>query len=255
VRTTAGSKVMNICPCCSKKFQKQVYFRRHRACCEFIRQGSHAAATQLAELDDIPTREDLWRVVRVLGSKVSSLEKEVEDMRHWVRRQKQKLSVIEWLNANCKPALGYEDWKRSLAISQEDLGLIFKHGFVAGMFYIFQKNLSLGTNNRLPVRAFEQKPRVLFVRDEKEWRMLSVDEFRKLVCDVHLKVHVQFKVWRDRNEKMISNVHNNEEWHRNTSKVMGGKDTYDVAVRKINSRLYNYLKFNLRSILQYEFTF
>jgi hypothetical protein len=85
--------------------------------------------------------------------------------------------------------------------------------------------------------------------------MITIDEFRQLISAIHLKIHIQFKVWRDANQKMINDVNNNEEWHRNTSKVMGGKDSYDVAVRKISVRLYNYLKFNLRNIVQYEFTF
>jgi len=36
---------------------------------------------------------------------------------------------------------------------------------------------------------------------------------------------------------------------------MGGPLPYDVSIGKINFKIYNYLKFNLRAVTKYDFTF
>lgn len=243
------------CGSCGKTFKRLGYLRRHRACCELLHESKHVVACEEEEQNDLPSRGEIWLICQALAVKNAELEAKIGEMRGWVKRQKKKLSVIDWLNDNCKLTVDYIGWKRALTISDSDLELIFKHGFITGMTYILQRNLSLGNEHSLPIRAFEQKLNVLFVYENECWRMITIDEFRQLISAIHLKIHIQFKVWRDANQKMINDVNNNEEWHRNTSKVMGGKDSYDVAIRKISVRLYNYLKFNLRNIVQYEFTF
>ena len=46
-----------------------------------------------------------------------------------------------------------------------------------------------------------------------------------------------------------------ESYYKNITKVMGGSLSRIVSTKKISFKLYNHLKFNLRNIVQYEFTF
>ena len=101
--------------------------------------------------------------------------------------------------------------------------LIFNHGFILGIFYILQNNLSLNNQDILPIRGFDQKPNVLFVCNNKKWRMIDNKEFKNLISEIQKKIMEHFKIWMDRNQKMINNTDNNDEWHNNLIKVMGRK--------------------------------
>ncbi len=245
--------VMEVCSC-GRKFSRLTYLRRHRVCCELLRQSSHVQDCEAEEEADVPTKADMWRVVQELALRNSRLEESLEKMRRWVRRQHRKISVIEWLNENCKPSQTYRRWLHSVEVGPRQLNLVFKHGFIAGMTYILQGNLSLSDEHSLPLRSFSRKENVLFGHTDDGWVALGCDDFQSIVSHAHRGLHHAFKAWRDDNQRMINDINNNEEWHQNTSKVMGGKLPYEVSVQRIYRRLYRYLKFELKNIIQYEFT-
>ena len=67
------------------------------------------------------------------------LNKKVETQDRWIKRQRKKIPVIDWLNTNCKPDCTYTEWEKNIVLNQKDLQLIFDNDFVNGMYYIMQK--------------------------------------------------------------------------------------------------------------------
>jgi hypothetical protein len=244
---------MNHCSCCGKTFKHASAFRYHRSVCELLKLSKHEQEDLLEEDSDLPPASDLWRIVKTLASRQEKILQELEKMQNWVQRQKRKISIIDWLNENSTPSVSYDDWIDSFEIVADDIKLVFNHGFILGILEILKRQLSLNNEHELPIRAFEQKPNVLFVHKENGWRVYESDEFKRLISIIHRKITMHFKEWCEKNKKLAYNL-NNETYQQNVIKIMGGNRPYDESVRKVNSKLYKYLKFNLKNIVQYEFS-
>jgi hypothetical protein len=64
-----------------------------------------------------------------------------------------------------------------------------------------------------------------------------------------------FVSWSDKKQQRMDYNLIDEDYYKNITKVMGGGLTREVSTKKISFKIYNYLKFNLRNIVQYDFTF
>ena len=243
---------MHTCSC-GKAYKRLKSFQEHRALCEMLRLASAGESTD--HLTDTPSLIDMWLAMKVLINRNTILEKEVQKLRNWVSTQKKKLSVIDWLNKNSTPDHSYKDWMDAIVLDQEDLEMIFQHNFVGGMFHILCRQLPPHSDINHPVKAFDQKLNTLFIYQDEKWSAMDKDDFGKLINIVHHKLHKVFNIYNKKNEKLINNFSKNEVWYKNISKVMGGPLPYDTSIGRINFKVYNYLKFNLRTITKYEFTF
>lgn len=243
----------NHCSCCGKTFKHASVFRRHRSICELLKLSKHQQEIKLEEDTDLPPAFELWCVVKTLATRQEKILQELEKMQSWVQRQKRKISIIDWLNENSTPTLSYEEWLQTINIVADDIQLIFNHGFILGILEILKRQLSLNNEHELPIRAFEQKQNVLFVFKNEEWRVYELTEFKTLVSTIHQKITLHFQAWSEKNKKLAYNL-NNETYQKNVIKIMGGNMPYEESVRKVNFKLYKYLKFNLKNIVQYEFS-
>lgn len=243
---------MHICSC-GKQYKRLKSFQEHRALCEMINLAS--ANENKDHLLDTPSTLDMWLAVKMLINKNTKLEKEVKKLRGWVSTQRKKLSVIDWLNDNSTPEISYKEWIYSVILDQEDLEMVFAHNFVEGMFHILRRQLPICSDLELPIKAFDQKINSLFVYNDNKWSVMDRDDFKKMISSLHQKLQKQFNIYNKKNERLINNFSKNDTWYKNISKVMGGPLSYDVSVSKINFKVYNYLKFNLRAVTKYEFTF
>ena len=243
---------MHICSC-GKPYKRLKSFQEHRALCEMIKLAT--ATENKDHLLDTPSTLDMWLAVKVLIQKNIQLETEVKKLRNWVSTQRKKLSVIDWLNERAPPEICYPDWIESITLDQEDLEMVFQHNFIGGMFHILCRQLPLCQGFDLPIKAFDQKLNTLFVYNKKKWSVMDRDDFKKLISSLHHKLQKQFNIYNKMNENLINNFSKNDIWYKNISKVMGGPLSYDISVGKISFKVYNYLKFNLRAVTKYEFTF
>ena len=239
------------CPICTQSFKKLNKFQNHRSLCELLKLAKCRTQTDMVA-EKLPSVLAIWDVMKQLLIKHEKLEAEFQECRAWIKRQKKKFSIVDWLNENCKPKKTYKIWLNSIKVGQEEVQLIFKHNYTQGMFYIIQNNLDLSDEHNFPIRAFNQKKHVLFVFEDSVWKMLDYKQTKCLIRKIHKKLQLEFKVWESLHPKIVDNIASNE-WELNLQKINGGKHSYDVAIRKINIKLYEYLKFNLKSQIQYEF--
>ena len=69
------------------------------------------------------------------------------------------------------------------------------------------------------------------------------------------RVYTCAVIWNKEKQRYMDYESIDEGYYKNVQKVMGGKYSRDETLRKIKFKLFNYLKFNLKNITQYEFTF
>jgi hypothetical protein len=105
------------------------------------------------------------------------------------------------------------------------------------------------------IKAFDQKLNTLFIYSAGEWKILDKDEFKSIVKIVHRKLYLQLNNYNKINERRVCDSPNNEDWYKNISKVMGNNLNYESSVKKISFKLYNRIRYNLKHVIEYEFTF
>jgi hypothetical protein len=75
-----------------------------------------------------------------------------------------------FLNDTCKDAMNIKDFVESIKLQLSDLENVGQVGFVNGISKIFVKNLkSLKQENR-PVHCTDEKRKVIYVKDENQWK-------------------------------------------------------------------------------------
>ena len=242
------------CSTCNKTFKHASVFRRHRNICEILKLSKYQREIKLEETADIPSREELWDVVKTLVERQETLLKEIDSLKNWVKTRKKKISIIDWLNENIEPNINYDEWLENIDPKSEDLYKIFNHGFVLGFMEILKNELSLDDEHSLPIRAFEQKTNVLFVFNKNKWSAFTLEDFQKMICNIHQKLMKHFQKWTEKNKNQAYNS-NNDTYQNNVIEIMGGKQPFHEAIRKIKVKMFKYLKFNLKNIIQYEFSY
>jgi hypothetical protein len=235
---------------CGKEYKSKTWFQNHRALCELL----HDSKKDEDDIyDDLPSKIEMWNCMKVILKKYETLENKIQDHEKYIKKLKRKISIIDWLRDNCKPEIEYNNWISNINVGLDDLEIMFNSGFIDSIHRLFMKYLPLC--DKLPIKCFDQKMYVFFVYRNYTWEHLDFEDYEKLVHNISGKFIKTFKIWKDQNKKLIDNDKNNELVQKRYFEVMGGRYDDETNIKKLNSKLYKYLKVNLRNIVTYEFSF
>ena len=116
--------------------------------------------------------------------------------------------------------------------------------------FIMQELLPLEDN--IPIRCFDQKKGIFFIYRNDTWITMTALEFDQLLDHISKLVIQEFGVWQIENQKLILE-NKNDDYEENVIKILGTKRPKANTYSRIKNKLYNYLKFNLKRIVQFEF--
>ena len=186
-----------------------------------------------------------------MNAKQIVLEKKIEELTKWLNIKKRELPVKEWLNENYSDTIDFNTWLISIKINRAHLELIFKNDFIIGNGQILKMLLSLenGKTN-IPIKSFDQKENILYVFTNDSWDIMSQESFKTMMNSIDNKIREEFLKWQTENkDKMYKDDFSNI-YTSNVKKLLGGSQTTDQLYNKIKKDLYNYLKINLKDMMQ-----
>jgi uncharacterized protein YeeX (DUF496 family) len=98
------------CVNCGKSYVKKANLEKHLIICDLL-QTSRKKTKLIIEDDDepLPTQRKMFEMLIELGQKYSKLEEKVYEINKLVVKKKKKINVLEWLNANIKPNIIFDD--------------------------------------------------------------------------------------------------------------------------------------------------
>ena len=181
-------------------------------------------------------------------------QREIDELKKWMKKQYKKLDVIHWLNQQYTPANNFSSWFSSFPIERKQLEYIFAHGLIEGLYYILQENLLAKDETSFPIRCFHQKPRTFYIFHDT-WKVMTGKDFDEMIASIRHRIIQEFNTWQEENEEIINNPKRNDIFFDYVKKVMGAKPTKKKIHEKIRRKLFTYLKFNLRDIVHYSFVF
>lgn len=235
------------CPYCSKAFGRISALQNHSAFCAIRHQGKYAAKNSTDELD-IPPLRDMYIVLQKLVLENEKLHKKITQLEKLTNKEKKRVSLVDWLDVNKTPTIDFVDWVKNIAVTQCDFHRILTVNIVNLIMDIIKNNLE---TKDIPICSFDQKLKTIFIYTQKSWRIVEKGEFYRFIDNIIRKLTSQLNQWMQRIELQLQT--NEEKFHMYTKKIYS-IDTEEVA-RRIHLRLYNHLKYNLRNIVEYEFTF
>lgn len=256
------------CKYCNRAYKLKPNYDKHYLLCDIlsktsisktsISKTSLSKTTKVNNADDyVPSLRDMFTIILELTAKNSQLEQKVEELSKWAESKKKKLNVIDWLNEKYTKNIKYSEWLAGIIITRTHLEAVFNSDMATGCYEIIQNLLSLRIiEENTPIKAFDQKENILFIyTDDNKWEMMSQPMFANLMNILAKKLLTEFIQWQNENKNKMSQDDFSYKYARNVQKIMGGNLTQEQLHMRVKKELYNYLKMNLRNVVEYEFSF
>lgn len=252
------------CNFCAKEYKSRNGLEKHVALCEIIYKTKNNKKVSLEEEDELPSQRRLYQLLLDLSQKYNRLEEKVDEMNKWVAKKKKKINVLEWLNANSLPTnITFENLCNKIQVLEDDVEYLFTNTFLDTFMKIFSRTIDeLETTTNKPICAFEQKNGLFYIYEQDNqdkivgWNPLSRENLILFANRLHRKISKALSEWKKNNSQKIKD---DDKWaiiyDKTMSKVFSVEIKQDATFNKIKNALFNYLKIDIKSIIDYEFEF
>jgi uncharacterized protein YeeX (DUF496 family) len=241
---------MYICEFCETQFKFKKQCDEHSVCCEFVDKRKDELKTNIDLTDDVlPSPRMMYELVKHLMVRNQYLEREVDELRKFVRREKSKINVIDYLNNHHFPSMDFPEMMKMLVVQSKHLEAVFEGNIVDGVFALF---IDLDIHS-IPIAAFSHK-NSFYVYKEASWHetpQVSVNAMFDILSNRFMKT---YRNWEK--SKPEFNVETEEVQKQKMillRKVLGTSMNDENKYRKFTSFLFDKLKKNVKNIVEYEF--
>lgn len=248
------------CLVCNKQYTKKSSLDKHKILCDFKLKSKREKQIETEELGDVPTHLELVKIVQELTLKMMKMDTKMEEMQKWVVKKKKKINVISWLNSNVSSSIGYLEWVHTCVnVNSEHFEGLMENNIYHTFQQILQHNLSKTDDYMYPICCFTQKPG-LFYKCEKngdeitEWKEMDNSDILLLLKMIHTNMIKELTKWKNDNQhKFDDNDKISILFNKAVIKLMGFSFTSDSSLSKVKHGLYNYLKSDLKMVLEFDF--
>jgi len=238
------------CKLCTNTYSTKHSLDKHRIICEFRYRSDKTKQKEFEELGDMPTNEELIKVVQEMAVKMEKMECKMEKMQQIINCKKRKINVIKRLS-NTTPAYSFETLIKSyLTITPEHFQkLMDEQNMLASIEGILNSHFTQNCNDIYPIKAFIQKDNILFIysknKDTEEtcWRQAETYDIITLIKYIQFRLTYELMEWKKNNAELIENNNRTSEiFNKTIIKLMSVTDNNAF---KIKHYLYNQIKTNI----------
>lgn len=254
-----NSKSKKYCPICNKEYTKKSSLDNHTLLCEFKMKTQRERQIEEEELGDIPTYDQLVKIVQQLMLKQIKMEEKMEEMQKWVEHKKKKINIIAWLNETSVPTIGFLEWVHtSIHIKPEHFEYLMDNTIFDTIQKILEDNLLKETNFEYPICCFTQKLNMFYVGEKREngtaeWRPLLLEDMQLILKTIQNGIIKQLTKWKQENQETF---HENDRkailFNKTVIKAMSIHFHPDHFMSRVKNNLHNYLK---KDVKTFEFHF
>lgn len=250
------------CIVCNKQYTRKSSLDKHLILCEFKLKTRREHQIEIEELGDIPSHHQLVKIVQELTLKMIKMEEKMEHMQKWVDKKKRKLNIVMWLNNNINPSIGFLEWVHTYILVKPDhFENLMENTIFHSIQQIFEDNLCEKTDFIYPICCFSQKNGVFYICDKNndgspEWRQLVLTDIILILKTIQNGLIKELTKWKlDNKHKFDENDKISILFNKAVIKLMNISFSQDNNLSRIKNNLYNYLKTDLKSVVEFDFEF
>jgi len=243
--------VSHPCKWCNREFKYKTQYSEHIVSCKFIKERTKQRNTMLDLTDDdIPNNRILYELVKHFAYKCDALELKVKKLQDASRRDKRKIDIIQYLNANQKPETTYKVWQKSFVVTKDHLDATIDRNIISGVCLLVQDYIR--TINNLPIAAFSHKHNIFYMYESQSWTVMTEEIVNSMFDSLSTRILRAYNKWEaSLPEDDTEETENKRNYYK--SKILGQSICDDTKYRRFTNWLFNHLKKNVRSITEYEF--
>lgn len=242
-----SNKLTFQCIYCNKNYKRKTCYNNHINICRLL-SNNDEFKIDLEERENTPCTKDLYKIISELTKEVYKIKKELNKFKRQVNYQKKKISVIDYLNTNYKPNISYEEWKKNIIITQDDLNYIFKYGCIKGIISLLKNNFVINYSSKiLPIISTNHTLNNLYIYSNNCWILMSQEQFKNLLKIINKKIFYEFKKWDVESKKKLTKDEYSELYILNIQKLICGKYSKEQIQLRINTDICNILRVTLNN--------
>ena len=256
------SKTKYCCVVCNKEYTKKSSLDNHKIICDFRLKSKREIEIAIEEANDVPTHSQLVKIVQELTSKMIKMEEKMEEMQKWVAIKKKKLNVIDWLNKTMIPTIGFLEWINiSFVVKPEHFETLMDNSLFYTIQQVFEYNLCEKGDFIYPIKCFSEKQGNFYICEKKEdgspeWKQLLLTDMILILKTLQNRMIKELTKWKTLNQsKFDDNDKISELFNKAIIKLMNISFTQDATLSRIKNGLFNYLKTDLKTMVEYDFEF
>lgn len=249
-------EIFYTCTHCNRDFKHRPQYSEHIVSCKFLKGRAKERNTVLDLTDDeIPNTRMLYELVKNLAHKCETLETKVKKLQDAARRDKRKIDIVQYLNANQIPVTTYKKWQKSFEVKKEHLDITIDRNIISGVCSLIQEsfhNEEKDNIHNLPIAAFSHKHNMFYMYEGGAWTLMTEEAVNSLFDALSNRISKAYNKW---DASLPEDGTEETENKRNAykSKILGLSICDDTKYRRFTNWLFNHLKKNVRSITEYEF--
>ena len=253
------------CQTCEKKYTRKNSLDKHKILCDYLTKSKRERIIINEESADIPSYINLVEIIQELSLKYDKLQDKMINMEKWINKKKKKINVKEWLNKNRQPLISFTEWITNISLNIIDIEYLIENTIFQAIENIWEKNTfnninanndSNNDSNIIPITCFSQKNNLIYIYNSNQWQPMKTEEFLYLLQKLQQKFLKALSLWH---QEHLQEIKNNDSmsilYNKLIIKIMNISLTQDGNYNKIHANLYNYIKIDLKSLIEYDFEF
>ena len=250
------------CNVCNKHYTRKSSLDKHKILCDYKLKTPREHQIAYEELGDLPDHVELVKIVQELTFKIIKMEEKMQEMQKWVNKKKSKLNVIAWLNTNVAPTIGFLEWiNTSFIVLPEHFEKLMEHNLFYTIQYVFEYNLQKKDDFIYPIRCFVEKTGAFYIGENKPdgtsmWKQLEFPDMILILKVFHNRMIREITKWKlDNQHNLVDDSKMSDIFNKAVIKLMNLSFTQDANLSRIKNGLYNYLKTNFKTMIEYDLEF
>lgn len=131
-----------------------------------------------------------------------------------------KVSIVNYLNTECKDAMSLSDFVNTLQVTMDDMYYTRDNGYVKGMCNVFAKGIENLKQTERPIHCTDKKRLKFFIKRDEKWeRDDKHSEIGRVMNNITEKHIAQLQKWKEEHPDWINKEELRDEFIAFTSRI------------------------------------
>ena len=254
------------CNICNKQYINKNSLDKHKILCDYTIKSKRERKIDLEEVEDIPSHYQLAKIVQELILNKIKMEEKMKKMEEKIANltnsKKRKINSDLWLNTNIVPAIGFLEWvNTSLIVKPKHFEILMENTIFYTIHQIFEENLLENTDFIYPITCFSQKNGIFYICEKQfdgslEWKKLILDDMILILNTIKKNLIKELTKWKLKNQHKFDDDNKlSILFNKSVIKLMNVPFSKDHNLSRIKHSLYNYLKKDLKPVVEFDLEF